>query len=194
MADPLIVDPALQAEVIRQFNLRGELSPFVLTNRVIPIFDIGRLASLNVPQVVTTTEGQQGVRVGTASGVALVTAPPSHNDGDITDGGFTVNPLAAAIIADSGQLTAGLHLIDVTVSGNAIYDFLIEWRDAANAVTLTSWSVLAGGVGVTAPARIGPLLGSFLTDERIRVQVVSLVAGTVSAVISHGAVFPSVAV
>ncbi len=192
MPDPLIVDPELQAEVIRQFNLRGELSPFLLTNRVVPIFDIGRLASLNVPQVVTTTEGGQGVRVGLSSITQFLgVAEPSTDDGDVTDGGTAINPAALAVDVDTGQLAAGTHIITAQCSSNVVVDFRLEWRDAANAVTLASWTVLSGG-----PSSVPhqwKLNADVLLNERFRIVNVGVVVGSIATNIQATPVFVSFA-
>jgi len=178
----IIVDPALQAEVIRQFNLRGDLAPFNLTENVVPIFDIGRLLSLAAPQVVTTTEGSQGIRIG-LNGLTnyLAVLPPRLNDGDVFDGGVTINPAAAAVIGDSGQLTAGDNSVHVIISSNVVVQFVIEWRDAADAVTLASWTILAGGPSATATNWERNL--NIATDERVRVITAAAVVGTVSVAI-----------
>ncbi len=180
MADPFIIDPALQAEVVRQFNLKGALDPFQLTNRVVPIFDIGRLASVNQPQVVTTNEGTTGVRIGTLTGSQALTVHPVtlQDTRTIIDGGTNINPAALTVLSDTGQLVAGDHMVTAFLSANVVVDFRIELRDAANAVTLASWTVLQGGPSASAFEFKMPI--GFSTDERIRVVNVGVVVGTVS--------------
>ncbi len=185
---PLIVDPALQAAVVRQFNLRGELAPFTLTEQVIPIFDIGQLVGA-APTVVTTTVDLQGVRVGTLTAAsdgkqALATQIPFSEDNQVVDGGFTVNPGAAAVICDSGALAASNRTFDIYANGNAIYDVIVEWRDAANAVTLASWSLLVGGVGVGNMVHWGPHNLNIALNERIRLVTGGAVVGTLSGALS----------
>ncbi len=188
----LIVDPALQASVIRQFNLKGELAPFNLTENVVPIFDIGQLLGAP-PTVVTTTLGQQGVRVGTAFGPnALQTRTPRINDGDVTDGGTAVNPAALAVLVDSGQLAGGEQMVSIYFSANVVVDFRIEWRNAANTATIASWTILQGGPSA-APFQWGPTTFAITTNERIRVVNVGVVVGTVSSCISTTPSNPSAA-
>ncbi len=182
MADPLIVDPALVASVVRQFNLRGEMSPFILTNRVIPTFDIGKLVSATVPTVVTTTEGAQGVRVGSASGFALAVAPPNPNT-FVVDGGFQVNPGAAAVLVDSGALSEGNRVIKAYLNANAIYDVIVELRNAANTANVKTWSLLVGGV-VTPNMVVFEEAIAFAASERVRVVTGGAVVGTISSTIA----------
>ncbi len=186
----LIVDPALQAAVIRQFNLRGALSPFELTEKVVPIFDIGQLVGA-APTVVTTLVGSQGIRVGTANaGVYLPVGGIRRNDGDITNSGATVNPAAAAVIVDTGQLAAGTHFFHAIINWNAaILDFQIEWRNAANAATLALWGFQ---VGTGQPSvQFGPHPLNIATNERLRVVTASGGTGTADATVMTTGANPS---
>ncbi len=193
MANPFIIDPALQAEVIRQFNLRGELAPFQLTNQVVPTFDIGRLASIASPQVVTTTMGSSGVRIGLLSSALNLQVIPDQIDfGDQTDGRTAVNPAAGTVLVDSGQLLAQNHVIRAECSANVPVDFRLEWRDAADAATLASWTVFHGG-----PSSVAHTWGPFnvrnALNERFRIVNISVVVGTVASNISAVPVFASFA-
>ncbi len=193
MPDPLIVDPALQAEVVRQFNLRGELSPFLLTNRVVPIFDIGSLTG-NLPTVVTTLAGSQGVRVGTVSDVtALTVEPPSERVADVVDGRTVTNPTAGTVLVDSGQLQAGNHLFHALINCDAaIDDFSIEWRDAANAVTLASYGFYVGTGQPT--VYWGPhLLAVATTNQRVRIITENTITGDARATVWSARVITSLA-
>ncbi len=180
----LIVDPALQAAVIRQFNLRGELAPFRLTEQVVPIFDIGQLVGA-APTVVTTTVGTQGIRIGTAGTAALVVAQPPLEDANVTDGGFSVNPGAAAVLVDTGALGAGDRTFDAYMNGSALYDLIIEWRNAANTANIATWSLLVGGVGVGNNVHWGPHNLNLANNERLRILTGGAVVGTVSSVMHH---------
>ncbi len=190
---PLIVDPALQAAVIRQFNLRGELAPFNLTENVIPTFDIGRITGFD-PTVVTTTAGQQGIRIGTVNSIAyLPVGQPDIGAAGVFDGGVTINPAAGAVIADGGPVGGtGRRSVRVQMSGNAVYDFQIQWRDAANLVNLATWTILAGGASPNIASWERTI--NLTLNERVRVVVLSLVAGSVSAFVDHQPVTASVAV
>ncbi len=182
---PLIVDPALQAAVIRQFNLRGELAPFNLTENVVPIFDIGQLIGA-APTVVTTLEGSQGVRVGTAlQNDALQVMEGRTLFGDVVDSGFVVNPGAAGLLVDTGQLVADRHHIEIHAGGSALFDLIIEWRNAANAANVATWSVFAGDVGGGGNFHWKAIL-QMATNERIRVVTGGAVVGTVAATIHSG--------
>ncbi len=190
---PLIVDPALQASVIRQFNLRGELAPFNLTENVVPIFDIGTLLRAVDPTVVTTLAGSQGVRVGTATAItALPTIQPRTAAAEITDGGFQVNPGAAAVLVDTGPLAAGEFVVTAWLNGSAVYDVILEWRNAANAANLATISLLVGGVATGDHVQFGPMnFGSLALNERFRIVTGGAVVGTVSSAIAANQVFAS---
>ncbi len=186
----IIVDPALQAAVIRQFNLRGELAPFNLTENVVPVFDIGSLVG-NLPTVVTTLAGSQGVRIGvdtTLKNSIPVTEPRVA----ATDGGFVVNPGAAAVLVDTGQLTAANRTFKAWMNGNAIYDLIVEHRNAANAANIESWSLLVGGVGVGNMV-VWDATFTVAANERVRIVTGGAVVGTVSACIQEGSHITSAA-
>ncbi len=177
----LIVDPALQAAVIRQFNLRGELAPFNLTENVVPIFDIGTLLQILDPTVVTTLAGSQGVRIGLVASTSLAVNPPPYNDTRIINSGRTVNPAAGAVIADTGQLVNGPHMVHWICAHNAALavEFDIEWRNAANAATLATWSYIAlpGGDNLQMFDQLTLL---FAQNERLRIVTPAAVVGSVN--------------
>ncbi len=185
----LIVDPALQASVIRQFNLKGELAPFNLTENVVPIFDIGTLLRAIDPTVVTTLAGSAGIRVGVfSSSTFLPTGPSPINDGDVTNSGATVNPAAAAVIVDGGAVAAGGNFqVSCLLNWNAaILDFQIEWRNAANSATLATYGFQLG-TGLP-HVSWGPFILTMATSERIRIVTASGGTGTADATISIGAI------
>ncbi len=183
----VIVDQELLASVIRQFNLRGNLSPFNLTENVVPTFDIGKLTALaDQVQLVETAEGSAGVRVGTsATNVYVASGTVDVDDGDFTDSGAVVNPGAGQIIVDTGQLGGGNHQVFFNARNNAaISDFELQWRDAANAVTIASMIVFAGTGQPT--VQFGPIILGVATNERLRVVAGGAVVGTVGAnIIAH---------
>ncbi len=193
MADPLIVDPALQASVIRQFNLRGELSPFLLTNRVVPTFDIGSLTRTLDPTVVTTLLGQQGVRIGTSNDHQYI--PIEHTaweDVDVENRGPTVNPAAGAVITDTGALGSGPHVVEAFINWDAaILDFSVEWRNVGNTATLATWTVF---VGTGAPyVHWGPYVVKITGGERVRVITATGGTGNADATFAHNLVTGSAA-
>ncbi len=176
----LIVDPALQAEVIRQFNLRGELAPFVLTNAVVPIFDIGRLASIDTPQVVTTLAGSQGVRVGMAdTNAALQVRYPFFSTGLFADD-TQAAPGANTVLADTGAIaSAGQFWFQVQAShddGTAVI-FEVQYRNAANNANL-------GVLPITNTQGIREWLSiDIAANERLRIVNVTAIAGTATSYI-----------
>ncbi len=188
MPDPLIIDPALQASVIRQFNLRGELSPFLLTNRVVPTFDIGRLTTSIIPTEVVSPGLSTGVLIGLQNtATALATTPPVVEDAEI-DGDRTTGPSAGDVLADTGQLAPGVHLIRAGLTYNATTEsFDLEWRNAANSASLRTipFEIEAGDGLIEIE-----FAGSFLADERIRWTAKTAAAGTASTYI----IFPTISI
>ncbi len=191
---PLIVDPELQASVIRQFNLRGELAPFNLTENVVPIFDIGTLLRAIDPTVVTTLAGSQGVRVGTVTNASyLPTGDAPINDFDVVNSGAVVNPAAAQVIVDTGALggTNPTYWYAIINNNAAISDFEVQHRDAANAATLATWGFFAGTGQPCVQTHI--LMLVMAASERLRVVSGSAIVGTVNATIVSNRIGPSLA-
>ena len=184
----LIIDPELIAAVTRQFNLRGPLQPFNLTENVVPVFDIGRLTGIVQIQKVATPDSAAAVRVG-VNGTYLPTGEPEAEDGDIVNSDDT-NPVATTVLADSGQLAAGVHLVHGTYAqdtGSAT-DFALEWRNAANSATLAVWRAFNEAI-----YEFGPRFLNFATNERIRFIQNANITGAVATTISSVLADPSVA-
>ncbi len=133
-----IVDPDLQAQVIREFNLKGALSPFNLTETVVPIIDIGRLLSVAVQEVVTPGQADS-VQIGIgATDESLPVSFPSHVSTNAFEDS-TAAPAAATVLVDTGQITtASEYFIQFSVSHDdaALRHFELQWRDGANAANL----------------------------------------------------------
>ncbi len=190
---PLIVDPELAAEVVRQFNLKGALAPFNLTEDVVPIFDIGTLVRAVDPTVVTTTDGSQGLRVGTLTGQAIQVRTPPLLDTLVVDGGFSINPGAGVLLADGGPQSVTEKYYKITISCNVAHDFVIEWRNAADAANLATWSVLVGGPS-SSVFTFETFVQPTAANERIRVVNGRALVGTAAATVSVSAGAASVAV
>lgn len=190
----LIVDPELLAAVTRQFNLRGELQPFNLTENVVPIFDIGRLVGITEVQKVATPDSANAVRVGAAAAFHLNTGLEASAPADWFDDS-TLNPAAGTVLADTGQLAAGIHMIwgsfgmdDVT----QVVDASLQWRNAANAANVGELQINASGEGPY--VRVGPLFVDVTLNERFRwVSGKVLMAGTARTWISDALTSPSIA-
>lgn len=159
----VIVDPELIAEVTRQFNLRGQLKPFNLTEDVVPVFDIGRLIGL-APQPVVTPGLQTMVAAGhSLSNRHYAVAPPRQTGANAS--GVANNPAAGAIVGDTGQLAAGTHYCVATFSADATTGLIeLQHRNAANAADVDLWSFQLGlGVVAMVVATI-----EFNLNERLR--------------------------
>ncbi len=187
-----IIDPELQAAVIRQFNLRGALAPFNLTEDVVPVFDIGSLLG-NLPTVVTTLAGSTGVRMGTPNAVTYMTVEGTrYDDSDSVNSGAVSNPAAAAVIVDTGQLAAGATILSAIINWNtAILDFQIEWRNAANSANLAVFGLFCG-TGQPS-VQWGPWVFQMGLNERLRVVTASGGTGTADATIMFNGISTSTA-
>ncbi len=189
----LIVDPALIAAVTRQFNLRGELKPFNLTENVVPIFDIGTLTGARAPTVVTTLQDSQGVRVGTTGGdTPLSVMPPLIDDGDVSDGDPVTNPTAGTVIRTSGQLTGVSHWLWAEVSADVLTEARLVWRNAADTADIATWTVLLVPAGAS-KHRWGPWVVSVNTDERFNIIPVASITGDMTGNLTLSPASPSTA-
>ncbi len=191
----LIVDPELVARVVRQFNLKGPLAPFNLTENVIPTFDIGQLTGIAPdPTVVTTTQGSQGVRVGVAVGASLPTQTTAYFPAQVSNSGSVTNPGAATVLVDTGALGTGAHLVHWMVNSDAaaasVFD--IEHRNAANSANLAVWNVQfpAGG---GAFGMFQQLTMNVIFGERFRIVNPAAITGKVCMTIGVAVATPSVA-
>ena len=76
--------------------------------------------------------------------VSFIAAPgPAYRPQDIFTAGITVAPAAGTVLADTGPLPTGLYNLDFVIySQTDTNSFDLEWRDAANAVTIRSVRVV----------------------------------------------------
>lgn len=183
----IIVDPGLIARVTRQFQLRGQLQPFNLTENVIPVFDIGKLTGVDVTKV-ATPDSETAVRVGT-SAAHLTVGEPAHDAADVFQTSAS-SPTGGTILSDTGQLTAGIHRIEVwTGQDSGSQEHLqLEWRNAANNATLATWNLLSVG-----QFHFGPIYTDMATNERFRLQQIGNSAASVFTTITALLTSPSVA-
>jgi len=174
---PRIIDPSLQARVVRQFNLLGELAPFELTQTVVPTFDIGALTGqTRDPTEVVTPGENQSLLVGLLSNNSTFqTGLPNFSSSEVVPD--TQNAIAAdTVLADSGQLSPGDYFIDCNIShddGTTI-DVAIEWRNAANNANILEIPFFMG-------LRAGKLFRfrTIATDERFRLITHTAIAATI---------------
>ena len=178
-----IVDPELIANIVQQLNVKGALAPFDISEIAFPVFDIGRLAGLTGIQKVATPGSETAVRVGTAAGAHLVSADPPADPGDFTNS-TDASPGAGVVLADSGPLAAGLHLItgEFTYNGAAQESIQFQWRNAANAVTLAFWHIFPRQDQDRSSIRA--FIADVSANERFRwIAIVATTAATVETVV-----------
>lgn len=189
----VIDDPSLLDRILRSFRIKGRIRPFDIQETAVPVFEIGNLAGL-LPQVVTTTAGQQGVRVGQANNAYLATAPLAIVSGDVNSV-KVVNPTAAQVILDTGQLGSGTHLmwVDASWSAAGALSVEVQWRNAADDGTLATWFLAPAGDG-SSQVYLPFLSPFFVLNERIRMVTPAAGTGSVCANITIRAVTVSAAV
>ena len=177
-----IVDPDLVARLVRQLNVQGPLAPFDISQIAVPVFDIGKLAALDVP-----------TRVGTSGGQSYVTSSqPFHEPTDVTDDGVVAAPAGGVILADSGGLAAGVHLISASYNSVSTgSDATLEWRNAANAGTIASWTGTTGPAGTE--FLVGPFALNLAANERLRWLNINAVVSRVTSWITHPLIAASIA-
>ncbi len=174
----IIVDPELLAAVTRQFQLRGELQPFNLTENVVPTFDIGRILALDpaIPQQVVSPGQNNSVQIGLASGRTVIpTVTPRFMATDVVPD-TQAAVAAGTVLADSGQLAAGDFWVDCSISQNdgTTVDLALQWRNAADAANILQIPFFGG-------LRVGKLFHfrDVALDERFRLVTNTAIAGTI---------------
>ena len=176
----LIVDPALIAAVTRQFNLRGALQPFNLTENVVPTFDIGKLTGLDpIPQQVVTPGLASTVRIGTVGNNHVRVGFSEFAPANVISS-IDVAPAAGTVLADSGQLAAGTNYFQALMSHDDSVDVHIElqWRNAANAANVAAWPIF-----IQQRWEHWFMINNAL-NERIRWVNIGAVAGTALSVVA----------
>ncbi len=164
------------AQIVRQLNVQGPLSPFDIAETAVPVFDIGKLAGLDVAQEVVTPGKTTTVLVGlTSNNSAMDTKTPGFAASEVvTD---TQNATTApTILADSGQLPASDYWVDCSISQNdgTTVDLELQWRNAANSANILSIPFFGG-------LRVGKLFAfrTVALNERFRLVSNTNIAGII---------------
>jgi len=145
--------PQLTADLISQLRLTGTVGLIDFLDAVRPVY------------IVASREGA----------LAFTASQPLFTSAGVSSG-FAVNPLANAVIADSGPLPAGDYDIFASMSMNgnltATGHIELQHRNAANAATLAVLLDMSGG-GVPNDIHADiPALGYTLAlNERLRFQL-----------------------
>lgn len=176
---PIIDDPALLQQLLTGFRIGGgPVRPFALSQVAVPIIDLGRVASVDFVQDVTTPGSETSVRIGTAAPTtSLPVAPPRLDTGAWDDGGFFTNPASGTILADTGAQTSDILLMGA-IMGDGQLEAELQWRNAANDGTVANLSYL---VDAGQPAVIPPMMVNLAVNERVRVRTQVNATGRFSA-------------
>lgn len=187
-----IVDPVLIADIVSQLNIRGELAPFEISQVAFPVFDIGRLAGLTGVQKVATPDSENAVRVGAATDFHLPSGYQASQPAEWFND-ESLNPGVGDILADTGQLAAGVHVLhtgfssDDKTTGNIIE---LQWRNAANSANVASMQFMFLGRG---QQNIGPFFVNVAVNQRFRYLNGVLLSGIMATWITTALTNPSIA-
>lgn len=138
--------PLLTADLIAQLNLIGTVGLLNFDPVVRPVFIVGD------------------------RDLSVTSQPVLFAQSEVFDG-TAINPLAAAVIVDTGQLPAGdydvqLHLSAALVTGGP-RGLITEHRNAANDTTLTRWFCFAANTSSNALQAVFAFV--LAENERFRV-------------------------
>ncbi len=173
----IVVDPELIARLTRDFQLRGTLKPFNLTEDIVPIIDLGPLLTTPTPTEVVTPDLATMVAAG-LSAAARHYAGAEPDSTALNVQGTALNPSAGDIVGDTGQLAAGQHFCVATFTVDASSALVqLEHRNAANNALIDSWAFQVDP-GQTVIMR--PTL-TFATNERLRWNTVIGFTGNAAA-------------
>ncbi len=142
---PQVIDEAFVDEMIRDLQVVGRLGVLNVSDGIVPVYLLGQRTAFQV-------EVQN----------------PFFATGEFFTAGAQVNPAANTVLADTTALPVGVYdlIVEFTMTGGGVR-FLVQHRNAANAVTLTEWQAF---VGVNGPMYYRWVLGFQLAaSERLRV-------------------------
>lgn len=147
-------DPDLEAALNRLLTIVGPLGRLNVLDTVIPIVSLGNVVD-------PTIQVEQ----------------PSFTVGQFFTAGIITAPAAGAVLADTGQLPAGVYDVVVTLANSensSVHNaFIVAHRNAADTADLSTWNFATiGGQLVSAYAKVLAL------NERIRVT--AQIAGSAS--------------
>lgn len=160
---PQVVDPERVVDLTRLLQIRGPLGVLNVLDTIVPVVNMG--------DVVTRT-------------VSIL--QPSYRPTDIFSTGRQTAQPAGTILADTGALAEGIYDIVVglnmfTIIAGPVIN--LEFRNAANTVSLAAWGYLTGTIIQGAPASIPVTFAlDFAANERLRVVQVPLLAGQDAAI------------
>lgn len=116
----VIQKPGLFEDLLRRTGVNRPQQPFVLDGDVVPVILVD-------------------------SAVSFVAAPtPAYTVPDIFTAGVQIAPAISTVLADTGQLSIGFYTVISLISIGEGARISLQWRDAANAVTLMDHQFFAG--------------------------------------------------
>lgn len=103
------------------------------------------------------------------------------NPPDLATEDELTNPLDNALVADTGELPAGVYEMRITLGSSAAADFAVQRRNAANDANVGAVPIIKTPAGQS-----GQYLFTFKleTDERVRVTMDDALTGTASGTIN----------
>ena len=157
---PIVDDPELEANLVRDLSIIGRIGRLRVLDLVMPTISLGSV-------VQSTVEVRQA----------------SFRSTDVHSNGMQAAPAAGAVLADTGQLAAGIYDCIIYAwsnqNSNTARRIDIEHRNAANAANLAVWAHAVSQAGGSLEHTVWPPYAfgyEVATNERLR--AITPVAGS----------------
>ena len=160
---PQSIDPDLQANLVRLLQIKGPLGILNVPDVIVPVVIMGEIAPRDV-----------------------ITRQPRFDVADWFSAGITLSPAANSILADTGQLPAGVYDVIISIGSNtgaAAEQWAVQHRDAANAANLGIIEHIQLAEGNAQQPLYMAFSHSFVSNERLRILNTSAIVGSVIATI-----------
>ena len=155
---PQAVDPEVLVDLTRLLQIRGPLGVLNVLDTIVPVVSLGN--------VVTPT---------------ITVLQPAFRSTDVFSNGIQINQAAGTVLADTGQLPAGVYDLLIQMAGDnneANQRIAFEHRNAANSANLATWDYLLH-MNVDDTKSWGPFPLAYELENNERIRLVQIAAGQV---------------
>lgn len=152
--EPVVNDPILLVDFLQLLSVKGNVGKLRVADVVLPTVSLGQVST-----------------------PAIQVRQPAFRSTDVFSNGILSGPAANAVMADTGQLEAGVYDVQTIITpntGTITQRFAVEHRDAANAANLAVWNWLHAGTPAGGAGVYWSLGYEFAANERLR--IINLVA------------------
>ena len=156
---PQAVDPEVAVSLTRLLQIRGPLGVLNVLDTIVPVVSLGDV----VERTVTVLQ-------------------PSFRSTDVFSNGIQINQVAGTVLADTGQLPAGVYDVMLQMAGDnneANQRVAFEHRNAANSTNLATWDYLLH-MNVDDTKSWGPFHLAYELAVNERIRLVQVEAGQIS--------------